>query len=63
MIKLLENTNVTTLLTAGLGAGAVEITPVVIPSTDTIELLGQLLIQLAIGIATIWRIIKKPKKQ
>lgn len=30
---------------------------------EEISTLGQLLIQLAIGIATIWKIIKKPKQK
>lgn len=30
---------------------------------DEISTLGQLLIQLAIGVATIWKIIKKPKNK
>ena len=30
---------------------------------EEISTLGQLLIQLAIGIATIWKIIKKPKNK
>lgn len=33
-----------------------------IPSPDQITMLGQLLIQLAIGIATIWKLFKKEKK-
>jgi hypothetical protein len=35
----------------------------VIPTPDEITMFGQLLIQLAIGIATIWRLFKKPKKE
>lgn len=60
-MKFLQSENITTILTATMGAGAVEVTNMALPSNDTIELLGQLLVQLAIGIATIWRIIKKPK--
>jgi hypothetical protein len=60
-MKMLNTENITTILTASVGAGAVEVTNMAMPSNDTIELLGQLLVQLAIGIATIWRLIKRPK--
>jgi hypothetical protein len=59
------NEKITTIATGGLGSLLVAGTDVVatatFPSPDEISTLGQLLIQLAIGIATIWRIIKKPK--
>jgi hypothetical protein len=44
-----------------LVAGTDVVATATFPSPDEISTLGQLLIQLAIGIATIWRIIKKPK--
>jgi hypothetical protein len=52
-----------TILTAITGeslltiAGAAEI-----PPTDEIQNVGQLVIQLIIGIITIWKLVKKPKK-
>jgi hypothetical protein len=49
------------LLTAVAGESAVAVADMVIPDPSTIQTLGQLLIQLAIGIVTIWKLIKKPK--
>ena len=53
--------NLNTLLTGSLGAGLVEVTQAAIPAPDEIQSIGQLLIQLIIGIVTIWQMIKKPK--
>ena len=59
------NEKITTIGTAGIGsllvAGTDAVATATFPTPDEISTLGQLLIQLAIGIATIWRIIKKPK--
>ena len=59
------NDKISTIATGGIGsllvAGTDAVATATIPSPDEISTLGQLLIQLAIGIATIWRIIKKPK--
>jgi hypothetical protein len=61
------NDKITTIGTAGIGsllvAGTDAVATATIPSPDEISTLGQLLIQLAIGIATIWRILKKPKNK
>ena len=61
------NEKITTIGTAGIGsllvAGTDAVATATIPSPDEISTLGQLLIQLAIGIATIWRIVKKPKNK
>ena len=61
------NDKITTIGTAGIGsllvAGTDAVATATIPSPDEISTLGQLLIQLAIGIATIWRIVKKPKNK
>jgi hypothetical protein len=59
------NENVTTVAVGAVGAGAVEATNLLItniPTTEDVSTIGQLLIQLVIGIVTVWRIIKKPKK-
>jgi hypothetical protein len=59
------NENTTTILTGAIGAGAVEATTLLtsnIPTPEDVSTVGQLLIQLVIGIVTVWRIIKKPKK-
>jgi hypothetical protein len=59
------NENVTTVATGAIGAGAVEATNMLmtnIPTPDEVSTIGQLFIQLVIGVVTIWRIIKKPKK-
>ena len=56
-----------TLLTAGVGELLVAATGAVtevasIPTPDEVQTIGQLLIQLVIGIVTIWKLVKKPKK-
>lgn len=56
-----------TLLTAGVGELLVMATGSVtevasIPTPDEIQTVGQLIIQLFIGIVTIWKLVKKPKK-
>ena len=51
-----------TILTAVVGESAVVGTEMVMPDAGTIETIGQLIIQLAIGIVTIWKLVKKPKK-
>jgi hypothetical protein len=59
--------NKDTLLTAGVGeilvlatGAATEV--VTLPTPETVQTVGQLLIQLVIGIVTIWKLVKKPKK-
>lgn len=55
----------TTVATGAIGAGAVEATNVLmtnIPTPEEVSTIGQLIIQIVIGIATVWRIVKKPKK-
>jgi len=59
------NENITTVATGAVGAGAVQATNFLmanIPTPEDVSTVGQLLIQLVIGIVTVWRIIKKPKK-
>jgi hypothetical protein len=60
------NEKLSTIGTGGVGsllvAGTDAIAQSTIPSPDEISTIGQLIIQLAIGIATIWKLIKKPKK-
>lgn len=56
-----------TLLTAGVGELLVAATGAIhevatIPTPEEVQTVGQLLIQLIIGIVTIWKLVKKPKK-
>lgn len=56
----------TTLLTAGAGELLVAATGAInevaaMPTPDEVQTVGQLLIQLVIGIVTIWKLLKKPK--
>lgn len=58
---------VSTIATGGIGsllvASADAVTQVAVPTPDEISTIGQLLIQIAIGIATVWKLLKKPKKE
>ena len=59
------NENITTVATGAIGAGAVEATNLLmtnIPTPEEVSTIGQLIIQIVIGIATVWRIVKKPKR-
>lgn len=59
----MEN-NVSTLLVGGVGQVGVMLSTQVaeaIPSPEDVQTIGQLLIQLVIGIVTIWKLVKKPK--
>ena len=61
----MEN-NIGTLLTGVAGNVGVMLTTQVtenIPSPEEVQTIGQLLIQLVIGIVTIWKLIKKPKNK
>lgn len=61
------NEKITTIGTAGVGsllvAGTDAVATATMPTPDEISTIGQLLIQLAIGIATIWKLVKKPKNK
>lgn len=58
----MEN-NIGTLLTAAVGATAVEVAGAVnMPTPDEIQGVGQLAIQVIIALITIWKLVKKPKK-
>jgi len=46
-----------------LVSGAEVVKEVAVIGPDEISTIGQLIIQLAIGIATIWKLIKKPKNK
>ena len=50
-----------TIATGVMGAGAVELADK-IPTADEIQNYGQLLIQLVIGIFTIWKMFRKKKQ-
>lgn len=63
MNKELENKAIT-LTTGFLGAGAVEATPVLaetLANSEPATAILQVLIQIAIGVITLWRLVKKPK--
>jgi hypothetical protein len=54
--------NLNTLLTGTIGAVAVQVADqVTMPTPEDVQTIGQLLIQLVIGIVTIWKMVKKPK--
>ena len=54
--------NLNTLLTGTIGTAAVQIADQVsMPAPEDIQSVGQLLIQVIIGIITIWKMVKKPK--
>lgn len=56
--------NITTLLTAAVGATAVEVTGHVgLPTPEEIQSVGQLALQAIIAIITIYKLVKKPKKK
>lgn len=59
------NEKITTIGTAGIGsllvAGTDAVASSALPTPDEVSTIGQLLIQLAIGIVTIWKLLKKPK--
>jgi hypothetical protein len=53
---------INTILTAAIGTSAVEVTQQMpIPSTEDVQNIGQLIIQVLIGIVTLWKMLKKPK--
>lgn len=55
--------NIATILTAAVGAAAVEVTgAVTMPTPEEIQSVGQLAIQAIIALITIWKLVKKPKK-
>jgi hypothetical protein len=61
----MEN-NIGTIMTAVAGNVGVMLTTQVtenIPSPEEVQTIGQLLIQLVIGIVTIWKLVKKPKNK
>jgi hypothetical protein len=54
--------NLNTLLTAAAGTAAVEVADkVTMPAPEDVQSIGQLIIQVIIGIVTIWKMVKKPK--
>ena len=54
--------NINTLLTGSVGTLAVTLADQVsMPAPEEVQSFGQLLIQLIIGVITIWKMIKKPK--
>lgn len=53
---------INTILTATIGASAVEVAQQMpIPSTEDVQNIGQLIIQMLIGFVTLWKMLKKPK--
>ena len=58
--------NILTLMTGSVGVASVQVTEAVattIPSPEEVSSIGQLLIQIIIGIVTVWKLIKKPKNE
>jgi hypothetical protein len=47
------------MIASGIGLGAVEAVSIV--PIESVETIGKLLIQLAIGIITLWKVLKKDK--
>jgi hypothetical protein len=59
----MQNT-ITTILTGTLGVAGVEVAEQVattVPGPEEVQSIGQLIIQVVIGIITIWKLLKKPK--
>jgi len=56
----MKNT-IDTLLIGGTGIAATLGVDAAIPTPDEISMIGQLIIQLVIGLATLWKMFKKPK--
>ena len=58
--------NINTILTGILGVSTVEVTEVVaqsVPTPEEVSSIGQLLIQIVIGIVTVWKLLKKKKDE
>ena len=58
--------NIFTLLTGSIGVATVQVTEAVaqnIPTPEEVSSIGQLLIQIIIGIVTVWKLVKKPKNE
>jgi hypothetical protein len=58
--------NIFTLLTGSVGVATVQVTEAVaqnIPTPEEVSSIGQLLIQIIIGIVTVWKLVKKPKNE
>lgn len=55
-----------TLMTGTVGVATVEVTEAVatsMPTPEEVSTIGQLLIQIIIGIVTVWKLVKKPKNE
>ena len=55
-----------TLMTGTVGVATVEVTEAVatsVPTPEEVSTIGQLLIQIIIGIVTVWKLVKKPKNE
>jgi len=58
--------NIITLLTGSVGVAGVEVAETVatnMPTPEEVSTIGQLLIQIIIGIVTVWKLVKKPKNE
>jgi hypothetical protein len=58
--------NILTLLTGSVGVAGVEVAQTVatnMPTPEEVSTIGQLLIQIIIGIVTVWKLVKKPKNE
>jgi hypothetical protein len=58
--------HILTLMTGTVGVATVEVTEAVatsMPTPEEVSSIGQLLIQIIIGIVTVWKLVKKPKNE
>jgi hypothetical protein len=58
--------NLLTILTGSIGVAGVEVAEKVattMPTPEEVSSIGQLIIQIFIGIVTVWKLIKKPKNE
>jgi hypothetical protein len=58
--------NIITLLTGSVGVATVSAAEAVasnIPTPEEVSSIGQLIVQIIIGIVTVWKLIKKPKNE
>jgi hypothetical protein len=58
----MQTNNIKLLTTGIVGSAAVEVAAgIQTPTPEDVQSYGQLLIQLVIGIVTLWKMLKKPK--
>lgn len=57
------NNTLSTITTAAVGVGSIQIAEAILPSPEHIEIIGKLLIQLAIGVATLFRLLREKRRK